>query len=85
MLCIFFHNQNIRPVVYKINYQCNAAHALGLGTVVVGWFDHDKAADILGLPGGYELVSLIPAGYPDQKGSSPKRREIKDFIHENIF
>ena len=64
---------------------CNAAHALGLGTVVVGWFDHDKAADILGLPEGYELVSLISAGNPDQKGSSPKRREIKDFTHENVF
>ena len=64
---------------------CNAAHALGIGTVVVGWFDQDKAADILGLPEGYELVTLIPAGYPKQKGNSPKRRKIKDFTHENVF
>ncbi len=64
---------------------CNAAHSLGLGTVVVGWFDHAKAAQILKVPEGYELVCLIPAGYPDHKGSSPERRQISDFTHENYF
>ena len=29
---------------------CNCAHDLGLGTVVVGWFDHDQVKKIIKLP-----------------------------------
>ncbi len=64
---------------------CNEAHSLGLGTVVIGWFDHTKAKQIINLPEGYELVTLIPLGFPDHKGSSPKRKEISEFVHKNTF
>lgn len=60
---------------------CLTAHALGFGTVVVGLFDHDKAAAAMQVPEGYELVSMIPLGYPAKSGSAPKRREIGDFTH----
>jgi nitroreductase len=60
---------------------CLTAHALGLGTVVVGLFDHDKAAAAMQVPDGYELVSMIPLGYPAKRGSGPKRREIGEFTH----
>jgi nitroreductase len=43
---------------------CLAAYALGLGTVIVGSLDHDKAKEVLGVGEGYELVALIPVGYP---------------------
>ncbi|OGP89258.1 MAG: nitroreductase, partial [Deltaproteobacteria bacterium RBG_16_48_10] len=33
---------------------CLAAHAQGLGTVVVGLFDHKKVEEILGIPEGVE-------------------------------
>lgn len=64
---------------------CLAAHSLGLGTVIVGLFDQDKAAEILKLPEGYELVSLIPLGYPGKDSPAPKRREISDFTHYDEF
>jgi nitroreductase len=64
---------------------CLAAHDMGLGTVIVGLFDHDKAARIVGLPEGYELVSLIPLGYPAKISSAPKRREIVEFAHTEKF
>ncbi|MBW2569452.1 MAG: nitroreductase family protein [Deltaproteobacteria bacterium] len=64
---------------------CLMAHHLGLGTVIVGLFDHDKAGEILKVPDGYELVTLIPMGYPAKIPSAPKRREIKEFTHYNIF
>lgn len=60
---------------------CLMAHSLGLGTVVVGDFDHQKAARAVNLPEGYELVSIIPMGYPAKIGQPPKRREIADFTH----
>ncbi|MCP4020341.1 MAG: nitroreductase [Desulfobacteraceae bacterium] len=59
---------------------CNQAHAIGLGTVVVGWLDHNKAQKILELPDDYQLVSLIPLGRPAQKGKSPKRKSISEFV-----
>lgn len=64
---------------------CLAAHDVGLGTVIVGLFDHDKAAKILAVPEGYELVVLIPLGYPAKVSSPPKRREISEFTHSGKF
>lgn len=64
---------------------CLAAHDLGLGTVIVGLFDHAKAVELLKVPGGYELVALIPMGYPARGTSAPKRREISEFTHFDEF
>jgi len=64
---------------------CLAAHAAGLGTVIVGLFDHNKAGEVIGVPTGYELVALIPMGYPAKKSSAPKRREVNEFFHVDTF
>ncbi len=64
---------------------CLTAHSLGLGTVIVGLFDHDRGKAILGLPEGYELVAYIPIGYPAKKSEAPKRREKEAFTHLNAF
>lgn len=62
---------------------CLMAHSLGLGTVVVGLFDHQKAARAVNLPEGYELVSMIPMGYPAKVSQPPKRREVAEFMHHD--
>lgn len=64
---------------------CLAAHHLGLGTVIVGLFDHNRAKDVLNVPEGYELVTMIPMGYPAKKTSAPKRRDVNDFVHRESF
>jgi nitroreductase len=64
---------------------CLTAHALGLGTVVVGLFDHDQAKAVLQVPQGYELVAMIPLGFPAKISSAPNRREIGEFTHQNSF
>jgi nitroreductase len=64
---------------------CLAAHDLGLGTVITGLFDHDKAKAILGVPEGFEVVSIIPLGYPAKDSAAPKRREISEFTHYENF
>jgi nitroreductase len=58
-----------------------ACQALGLGMVTVGLFDQAVAAKVLGVPEGYELVAMMPIGYPDQNPKPPKRKEISDFTH----
>jgi nitroreductase len=64
---------------------CLTAHHLGLGTVMVGLFDQDKAKAILNVPEGYELVLLIPLGYPAKKSSAPNRRSVSEFTHQDSF
>lgn len=60
---------------------CLAAHDLGLGSVIVGLFDHEKAKEVLGVPEGVEVVSMIPVGVPAHEPPVPKRKEIAEFSH----
>jgi len=40
-----------------------AAHALGLGTVIIGKFDTKEAEKLLGVPSGFRVVTMTPLGY----------------------
>jgi len=62
-----------------------AAHALGLGTVVVGMFDHTRAKAALNVPEGYELATLMPLGYPARQPAAPKRKDVSGFTHYDRF
>jgi len=64
---------------------CMAAHDAGLGTVIVGLFDHDRAGEILNAPAGCQVVTLIPMGYPDQAPPAPKRNALSEFVHYDRF
>jgi len=64
---------------------CLAAEGFGLGTVITGAFNHDQAKEVVKVPDGYELVSLIPMGYPAKKPSAPKRREESEYTHHDTF
>jgi nitroreductase len=64
---------------------CLTAYNLGLGTVIVGLFDHNRVKEILGVPDGYEVVTMIPLGYPAKEPEAPKRREINEFTHLERF
>ncbi|HOA45795.1 MAG TPA: nitroreductase family protein [Deltaproteobacteria bacterium] len=61
---------------------CLKAHDMGLGTVVVGFLDHDACGKILGLPDGYEVVAVLPVGKPaGAPRQGPPRKEIREFVH----
>lgn len=64
---------------------CLAAQNEGLGTVVAGLFDHEKAREVLEVPEGYELVTLIPLGYAAKSTGAPGRREVSQFVHREKF
>jgi hypothetical protein len=44
-----------------------------------------KVEEILGVPDGFGVVSLIPLDAPAQNAKPPKRRKIKDFVHFDQF
>jgi nitroreductase len=54
-----------------------AAASLGLGTVWLGilYLIKDEALRLLGEPEG-EFMAVIPVGYPEAEGASPKKRPL---------
>jgi nitroreductase len=56
------------------------AYSLGLGTVHVGWFDAEKAAQVLGVPQGVAVVELIPIGYAAEEPKTPSRRGLSEIV-----
>ncbi len=58
-----------------------AAHAEGLGTCWVAYFDQEKARAACGVPHDYRVVALSPLGYPN---AAPGARPRKS-LHEIVF
>ena len=52
------------------------AESIGLGTLVIGYFDAEKTASLIGLPKDHAVVALIPVGYTEQKPEPPPRKSI---------
>ena len=57
-----------------------AAHEAGLGSVILGIFDREKATALLELPEDRELVALIPLGYPAEEPVAPRRKPVEDLL-----
>ena len=62
-----------------------AAHAMGLGTVIVGGFNAPQVAKILGVPAGFCVVTMTPLGFPDQKGQVSPRKQLSDVLYKENF
>lgn len=54
----------IVDVTIAIDHLTLAARNEGLGTCWIGAFDHDGVKNLLGLSDGYDVIMLIPLGYP---------------------
>ncbi len=70
-----------------VQNMANAAWALGLGTCWVGNFDAAKLAELLGIPQGWAIFTILPFGYADAK-SPPQPRPLKprrDMVHYERF
>lgn len=58
-----------------------AAHALGLGTVHVGYIpDSKKISEILDVPDGIVPVEMTPLGYPAGEVKAPPRKELSEIV-----
>jgi nitroreductase len=56
-----------------------AAWAMGIGSCWIGAFNEDKVRKLLNIPTNWEVVALIPFGYPS-KIPAPKRKKPLDKI-----
>ncbi len=57
-----------------------AATALGLGSVLAGAFDADRAAKIVGAHPAHRPLLLLPVGYPAESPAPTERRELPDMV-----
>lgn len=59
---------------------CLAAHEAGLGSVILGIFEQEKAEKLLELEADRELVALIPIGYPAEEPTAPRRKGVTELL-----
>ena len=57
---------------------------LGLGTCWIMMFDQEKVKQILGLGENYNVVALIPVGYPDQNPNARPRIELNQILLKEV-
>lgn len=63
-----------------------AAYEKGIGSVWMSEFgDFKKIRKILNIPPKFYVVNLILLGYAKEKPIAPKRRDVKDLMHYNVF
>jgi nitroreductase len=62
-----------------------AAHARGLGTVHVGFFDSRQAGDILKVPEGLTVVELMPLGHPAATAAVTPRTPLRERVSYNRY
>ena len=60
---------------------CLAAHAKGLGSVILGIFDEPAIRAIVPLPRSERLAALIALGYPlEAPKAAPPRKEVDELL-----
>ena len=59
---------------------CLLAHERGIGTVIQGYFDDAKLAELLELPIDIGVGAVIPMGYIGEKNTAPRRKDVSELI-----
>lgn len=59
---------------------CLAAHAKGVGTVIMGVINDSSISDIAGLPEEETVAALIVYGYADESPAATPRKDVDDIM-----
>ncbi len=59
---------------------CLAAHAKGVGTVIMGVIDDNSISKIVSLPEEESVAALIVYGYPDENPAVTPRKDVEDIM-----
>jgi len=65
---------------------CLKAHESGLGTVVVGFMNHEACEKILAVPKGHRVIAVIPIGRPAAPPKEgPARKSVSEIVYLNTL
>ena len=70
----------IADTAIAFEHLCLAAHALGLGTCWMGWYDEAQVKSSLGIPDPIRIVGITPLGYPDQEPKARPRKALSEIV-----
>lgn len=73
----------IADTAIAFEHLCLAAHALGLGTCWMGWFDEVTIREELGIPDRIRVIGITPLGYPDQEPKARPRKALAEIAFRN--
>ena len=59
---------------------CLAAHAYGLGTVIMGVFEESEVRKVIELPEGEEVAAIIAIGHPAEQPQAPARKDVDTLL-----
>jgi nitroreductase len=62
-----------------------AAHARGLGTVIVGGFDTARVGQLLNVPEGLTVVTMTPLGVPAHGGQVSPRKPLTEVVFREQY
>lgn len=62
-----------------------AAWDRNIGSCWIGSFNENSVKDTLVLPGHVRPLAIIPLGYPASEPAKPKRKPLKEVVHENFY
>jgi nitroreductase len=57
-----------------------AAHLNGLGTCWIGDMNREAVKDLLNIPVGHYLATVMPMGYPAEWPDTKERRQARAFV-----
>lgn len=63
-----------------IDHMTLKAVDLGLGSCWIGFVDRTKVKELLGLDDNYEVIALLPIGYPDQNPPQRPRLALDEIV-----
>ena len=68
-----------------VDHMTLAAVNEGLGTCWIGAFDQEEARKVLGVPAKYQIVALLPLGYPAQPTGPKTRKSLNEIVWYETF
>ena len=86
-------NEKQAPSYFEIDAACAtqnlllAAHGLGLGACWIAVYDlqnpnfEKHVRNVLNVPPHIRVIAMVPIGYPDEKATPRRHREIDEIIH----
>ncbi len=79
------HKANLIDAAIVGEHIALQAVALGLGSCWIGAFYQEKMAKLIDLPKDYEVVALLPIGYPATTKKPRKLKSIEEISSYNVY
>lgn len=70
----------VADAAIAFEHLCLAAHALGLGTCWLGWFDEAVVKQTLDIPEHLRVVGITPLGYPEYQPKARPRKSLDEIV-----